>query len=607
MPKDELKTRLTVVPDSPGVYLMRDETGRVIYVGKAFNLKKRLSSYFVKRERLDPKTGVLVSRMASFDTVVTATENEALILEANLIRRYKPRYNVILKDDKRYLSLRLDPGQPYPALELVRKRKEDGALYFGPFPSSRSVRETLKVVDRTFRLRKCRGKKFKTRSRPCINYQMGLCLAPCCRDVDAEEYNDIVKEVALFLRGRTSELIDKIKAEMQRASDAMEFEKAARLRDKMFAVERVTEKQVVVASNFADRDVIGMAEDEELTVLSVLNVRRGALVGTRFFSFAGVLSPPGETIRAFITQYYGDNRQLPDEILSCIEPSDVKLVRDHLREVAGRLVGISVPKRGKKALLVRMALENAKKELKARLSRARDELLTLERLQKKLALGNLPVRIECFDNSHLSGTGPVAAMSVFINGVPDKSGYRRYRILKAAPGDDYGSMFEVLSRRFSGPHRPDELPDLLLVDGGRGQLNIAVAVLKEVGLLGRFGVAAISKGEKSRGDLSDKVYLPGRRNPVGLLPDDPALHLLQRLRDEAHRFAVSYQRKKRGLAAIESVLDGIPGIGRARKRMLIERFGSVGALREATEDEIASLPGITASIAATIKERLAGM
>ena len=604
LPEDRLAEKLAGASGQPGVYLMKDGAGAIIYVGKAFNLKKRLASYFVKKERLDIKTGLLMERVVDFDTIVTATENEALILEASLIRRHKPRYNVLLKDDKRYPSLRIDPRQPYPALEIVRKTRPDGAVYFGPFSSARAVRETLKVVDKAFRLRKCRGKAFQKRSRPCINFQMGLCLGPCFYDVPENDYAEAVREVSLFLRGRTTELVTDLRVRMKQAAENQEFEKAALLRDRLFAIEKVIEKQVVATADFADRDVISVADEGRRSVVALLQVRKGVLSGTRYFHFEELLSPVNEILATFMVQYYNTSGRVPDEVLTDGAPFGGPQIVEHLRELAEKRVNLAVPRRGEKLLLIKMARQNAQKELTAATLQTRRHQQALERLARKLGISDVPVRIACVDNSHLSGTGTVAAVVVFEDGVPQPSAYRRYRLAGVPAADDYAAMKQVLSRRFATGADDAGPVDLVLVDGGRGQLNIAAAVLQEAGLAGKMAVAAISKKDEAKGETADKVYVPGRRNPVNLGPADPALFLLEQIRDEAHRFAIAYQRKERKRIALGSALDGIPGIGPQRKRMLLDRFGTMEGVRAAPVEDLAALPGITKALAERIREHL---
>ncbi len=594
--------KLTQTPSGPGVYLFKDTAGRVIYVGKAASLKKRLASYFVDRRRLNPKTGLLMERMADFDTLVTASEKEALILESNLIKRYKPRYNVILKDDKRYPSLRLDiSGQPYPVLEVVRRINNDGALYFGPYTSSRSVRQTLKMIDKTFKLRKCRSARFTKRERPCLNFQMGLCLAPCCHEIQESDYRDIVKEVVLFLKGRRADLVTKIKTDMKEAAAVQDFEQAARLRDKMFAVERTLEKQVAVTTDFVDRDVVGFAENERFSVIALLHVRWGFLVGTGFFTFDRAMTPEPETISAFMLQFYAKNSVIPEEVLSTVPPSDMPLVTASLQEMRGKKVRLMAPQRGEKKRLVALADENAARELADRTALFESNRQALERLQKKLGVAVMPEVIECFDNSNMAGTEPVAAMAVFVDGRPARDRYRRYRIREADSRDDYACMAEVLGRRFRAADDESAYPDLLLVDGGKGQLSIAVSVLAGLGLTGRFAVAAIAKKNKDKGETADKIFLPGRVNPVNFSSDDKALFLLQQIRDEAHRFAITYQKVRRNAAAVQSMLDSVAGIGRQKKKALLDHFGTMEKIRQAQIDELSAVPGISRKIAAAIK------
>lgn len=602
---DKFTDKLADTPNRPGVYMMKDAEGRVIYVGKAADLRKRVSSYFREKSRLDAKTGILMGKMADFETVVTPTEKEALLLEYNLIKKHKPRYNVILKDDKRYPSLRLDvAGQEYPALEVVRRVKSDGALYFGPFASAGAVRSTLKSINKTFRLRKCRSRQLKKRERPCLNHQMGLCLAPCCGLTTPEAYRAIVDEVVLFLKGRNAELVTRIKQEMEQAADRQEFEQAARLRDKMFAIEATLEKQVITTAQDADRDVFGLAENARFLVVAILHVRGGMLTGTSFFPFDRALSPADEIISSFIRQYYEQDRFVPDEVLTDVAPADQDLVTARLRELKGRAVTILTPQRGEKVRLTAMARENAYKELVDRMALAETNRLALEQLRKKLSADRELVRIECFDNSHLGGTNAVAAMAVFENGYPAPKHYRKYRIKQADTRDDYECMTEILSRRFAPGKKEQPAPDLVLVDGGRGQLGMAVAVLKELGLTGDFCVAAISKKDEDRGEVADKIYLPGRTNPINFRRDDPALFLLQHVRDEAHRLAVTYQRKKRKSTTLASALDTVPGVGQKRKKLLLKHFGTIKAIAEADIPTLTALPGITEAIAADVKKAL---
>ncbi len=601
----ELIEKLPRVSTGPGVYLMKDAGGKVIYVGKAANLKKRLTSYFKNRNGKDLKTGILVKKIATFETLLTQTENEALILESNLIKRHRPRYNVILKDDKRYPSLRLDVQNPFPALSIVRKPETDGALYFGPFSSANGARQTLHFIEKTFGLRKCRNRRLKERTRPCINYQMGACLAPCSKQVDPETYGAIVREVILFLRGRTPELVRTLKARMAAAAGERDFEAAAVLRDRMFALQRTLEKQVAVTTDFQDRDVLATVRDENLSLVTLLSVRGGYLMGMRHFRFEEALASPEEAIAAFIRQYYESNRFIPNEVLTPAALEEGDLLAERLTAAKGRRVHVLWPRRGERAALLRMAQENARDALEEWITERSADIGLLTRVQKRLRLEKMPLRIECVDNSNISGTHPVSALVAFAQGRPDKSGYRKYRIKSVGDlNDDYACMAEVLKRRYGKGEASEPFPDLLLVDGGKGQLNIALAVMDELAVSDRFEVAAIAKKDEEKGETEDKIFRPGRSNPILFGRDRDPLFLLQRIRDEAHRFAITFHRKRRAKSALTSVLDDVKGIGKKRKTALLRHFGSLRKIREATVEELGAVPGMNDAAARTLKATL---
>lgn len=593
--------KLSQVPHKPGVYLMYDDQGRVIYVGKAGDLKKRLASYFHGISRHDAKTALLVNHIHDFETILTSTENEALILESNLIKKYRPRYNVILKDDKRYPSLRLDPREPYPGIHLVRKVKKDGALYFGPFSSPGAVYQTLKLINKTFKLRKCKDRVFRNRTRPCLNYQIGSCLGPCCRKVDPAHYQAMVQEVIWFLKGRTPELLKTLKQKMVEKAEAQEYEAAAEIRDRLFALEKTLEKQVTVSGDFADRDVLGLAATPQGTAVTLLFVRNGVLQGSRNFDLSESLSPDPETVAAFLRQYYEKDRFVPTEILLPLSPADSGYLEQSLSEQKGRKVRLLTPQRGEKARLLKMAMENAQKALREMAEAGEANQRLLEKLRKELGMDPVPARIECFDNSNIAGTHAVGAMVAFENGRPAPAGYRKHRIPHPRVPDDYAYMKAMLRWRFTG-ETPGGYPDLLVVDGGKGQLNIAVAVAEELGITGGFALIGIAKKDEKKGETADKIYKPGRANPLKISPD--CLFLLQRVRDEAHRYAISFHRKRRGQAMKESALDGVPGVGPARKRALIQHFGSIKKIREAGPEAISQLSGISPQLAETIKRHL---
>ena len=588
--------KLSRTTHEPGVYLLKDAEGVIIYIGKARDLRKRLGAYFKNSARMDMKTGVLVNKISDFDTIITGTEKEALILESNLIKRHRPRYNVVLKDDKRYPSLRLDPQEKYPSFTIVRKIGEDDAVYFGPFASAHAVRETLKTINKTFKLRKCRAKDFRTRTRPCLHCQMEGCLAPCCLDVDPQVYQEQVNEAIMFLKGRTTDLVAKIKKQMSSAAQAQEFEKAARLRDKMFSLQRTIEKQIAVTTDFQNRDVFAIARSEDHALVTVLNVIGGFLKDSRHFSFEETMSTDAEAIGTFIRQYYERAVSLPNELLVSTDLPDASLIEDWFETVKGQKVTILSPQRGEKAKLLEMAIHNAETELQGFIAARSAEMDLLTRLQKKLRLSRLPQRIECFDNSNISGTAAVASMVVFEKGRENKSAYRRFKIKTVDENDDYAYMSEVLSRRLKklNPRQYSEpFPDLLMVDGGKGQLNIASAVIKELALEGQFQMIAIAKKDEKRGETRDKIFIPHRANPVVFGKDADLLLFLQRIRDEAHRFAITFHRQRRIKTSLQSELDAIPGIGRKRKAILLKHFQTIRKLREAGIDELSSLPGIS--------------
>ncbi len=600
--KPEVAQQIKSSPAQPGVYLMHDAAGEVLYVGKAGQLRKRLAAYLRPPRQLDPKTRVLVSKVDRVETVITASEQEALLLESTLIKRHRPRYNVILKDDKRYPSLRIDRRRPFPRLRVVRRIQKDGAVYFGPFSSAGAVRQAVKVVNRTFRLRKCSRREFGSRTRPCLHYQMQQCLAPCCRKVSREEYDRIVDEVILFLKGRTPQLIDRLKQEMQAASEALAYEKAAILRDRIFALHKTLEKQVAVTTDFGDRDVFAAAVLPQASLITMLVIRGGFLQGSRHFVFPDALASEEELLAASVFQYYEKAPFIPGEVLLASEIGEAPLLEQRLRQLSGRRVVLKVPRRGEKVRLVEMARENAEGRLAQVLADMATHRDLLERLQRRLRLPRLPRHIECFDNSSIGGEDAVSAVVVFEDGRPRKSSYRRYRMQSPGP-DDYRHMAEVLQRRYAGKtHHP--APDLIIVDGGRGQLNVAVRVLSEMGLEGATSVIAIAKRDPRRGVDEDRIFQPGRANPVNLGRERDLLLFLQQIRDEAHRTAVGFHRRRHRRATLHSVLDEVPGIGPRRKQLLLRHFGSVDKIRAAPLKELSGLPGMNRLAAQKVKEAL---
>ena len=600
-----LQSLIDEAPSSPGVYLMKDADGTVIYVGKAVNLKKRLLSYVQRYPHPEPKTRVLVQKIRDIETMLTGTENEALILESTLIKRYRPRYNVILKDDKRYPSLRIDIREPFPRLSLVRRLEPDGALYFGPFSSSGALHQTMQLIHRIFPLRKCRDTVFRSRKRPCLQYQIGRCLGPCCLPVDPAVYSRLVDEVALFLRGEGRALMDRIEADMRDAAQRQEFESALVLRDKLAAVRRVVEQQVVVTADGVDRDVVALAEEGDQSVITVMKIRKGQLVEHRHFHFSEAVGSLPVMLGNFLGQYYErDAAGMPDEVLVPEKPESAALLQKHLRKMGNRRLVLRKARDPIHKQLVALAHQNAVGELHARVSRREYRLDILRRIQEKLGMNHLPERIACIDNSHWQGEEPVSSIVVFYRGEPYPAEYRKYRIRQAQRSDDYGAMREILKRRFQRASARLPHPDLLLVDGGRGQLHTARRVLSELGLNETIALAAIAKGDDRMKD--DRVFLPDQPDPIDLSRDKDILLLFQRLRDEAHRTAVSFHRNRNRSSHLRSLLDTIPGIGPKRKKMLLEHFGDIETIRNTPSERIAALPGMTRNVAEKVKALIGG-
>lgn len=603
-----LKEKMTSAPRCPGVYIMQDASGKVIYVGKANDLKNRISSYLTGRDTR-PMAPFLMARASDIAFITTATEKEALILENNLIKKHRPRYNVILRDDKTYYHLSLDPAETFPRLRLVRKRQNDAALYFGPYPSGLAAKETLRFIQRIFPLRTCRDRDFQLRARPCLEYQIGRCLAPCKNRIDEAAYRTLVENAVSFLRGRRRELISDLKKQMEQAAQELNFEEAARLRNRIGALSHALEQQHVDGGSETDQDVLGVFSDSETHRICILFVRAGKLTGSKSFTPVKTKADREEILSSALRQHY-DEAGLPEEILLPYSLPDEAVLLEWLAEKQQKRVRITVPRRGAKKALVDLACANAR-ELQASDRRKEEQKeAALLFLQEKLMLAALPRRIECFDISNLGGKSAVGSMVVFQDGEPDKSGYRRFRVRGPDEPDDYGMMREVLTRRFQGP---DPAPDLLVVDGGKGQLNVALAVLSDLKI--KLDVIGLAKEERSflaakrrlqgkPAKSEDRVYLPRRKDAIYLSSSPAALALLQRLRDEAHRFAVSYHRKVKTKNDLSSVLDAIPDIGPSRRTLLLKYFGSAQQVRKASLEDLQKVPGIGRELAEKIYSAL---
>lgn len=578
----ELQSKLDHLPERPGVYLMKSAQGEIVYIGKARVLTDRVRSYFLKGSDHTPKTTVLVGQVADIETIVTRSELEALILESNLIKQHRPRFNVVLRDDKQYPYLRLPIKEDFPRLSIVRRVQKDGALYYGPYVPTGAMRETLKVIRKVFPLATCEIEINGKAERACLEFEIKRCMAPCIGNQTREEYHLIVKQVRMFLEGRDTELLDGLRAEMEAAAEREHFEEAARLRDRIVKIDRTLERQRVAQTSFIDQDVMGIARQGTAVDLQMLFVRGGLLIGRKdFFWQDAADTPDEELVRSAIEQFYNKDGLPPKELLIPVCLEDMPLIEDWLSQKKGESVRVVTPERGAKHQLLRLAEENAGAAVANHLRDQETDRQAVEELKRLLRLPGVPRRIECFDISNTMGSQSVASMVVWEEGQAKKADYRKYRIKTVEGANDFASMQEVVARRY---HESQELPlpDLVMIDGGLGQLMAAMEGLRAIGRteLRMIGLA------KARGDKEERIFLPGRKNPILLNPSSPATHLLQRIRDEAHRFAIAYHRKLRGKALVASELDGIIGIGAIRRNRLLKRFGDLEKIAGATDDQL---------------------
>ena len=632
MAKARLDTagRLKLLPDGPGVYLMKDRQGRILYVGKARSLRKRLASYFQPSARLDPRIEVMVRQVADFDTIVTDSDVEALVLEANLIKQYRPRYNVRLRDDKKYPFIQVTLAEEFPRLSITRTLKDDGSRYFGPYTDVKALRKTVRLIREVFKLSSCKrdfSRRGRSAQRACLDYDIGRCAGPCTGRVSAEDYRELVRSACLFLDGRRTLLAHQLEKRMASASRKLDYEKAARIRDQLKMIEKVVERQKVASTGGHDQDIVALRQERDTACVSVFMVREGKATGQQHFFLRGVRkAAPAEVLGSFLKQHYLAAGTIPKEIVLPGAPAEGGLIDRWLEARRGGKVRLTVPKRGEKRKLVEMVERNAALRLSE--SRLRSVRLpgtvseavqparialprslggrrahqqrqrALDELGQLLGLAGPPGVIEAFDISNIAGREAVGSMVVFRDGRPEKDAYRRFRIKLARGRDDYAMMAEVLERRYRRALEEDQvLPDLILVDGGAGHLGAAVRVLRRLGI-GRVPAVGLAKRR-------ERVFTVGRRGPLLLPADSDALYLLQRVRDEAHRFAIRFHRKVRGGKIRRSVLDAVPGVGMVRKQALLRRFGSVEAVARASPGEIAAVPGVGPVLARVIKESLA--
>ena len=595
--------KLAALPDNSGVYLMKNQEGKIIYVGKAVNLKNRVRSYFRTLPAEALKTKALVRNIADFEYIITDSEVEALVLECNLIKKYRPKYNISLKDDKTYPYLKIT-NEDYPRVLVTRHYVKDGGKYFGPYPSVTVLRETLELLHSIFPFRSCKQKTF-TNDRPCLNYQIKRCYAPCAGKISKEEYGELIAKINDFFAGNHDDLLKSLNEQMNKAAEDLNFEQAARFRDQIRGIEKAIAEQKAVLSGGDDKDVLGMCFDGGEVVLQVFFVRGGKIVGRENY-WLKEMEDGGEAqvLAAFIKQFYLDNQFIPPVVLVQALPADEEILKKWLSEKRGSKVQFVVPKRGKQKELLDLVVRNAEEEAEKRnaLHEADKNRLqeALEQLQKELNLSKLPKRIECYDISNTQGTESVASMVVFVDGKAKKDQYRRFRIKTVIGPNDFASMNEVLKRRLGHMDNDKEFakdnPDLIIVDGGKGQLSMAVEALEEMGY-DDIAICGLAKKEEI-------LFLPEREEGVYLPRDSQGLYLVQRIRDEAHRFAITYHRSLRGKRNLSSVLDDIPHVGEKRKKALLKHFGSLTKIMQADKEQIAEVEGIGEMVAEEIYQYL---
>jgi len=608
--RTSLEAQAADLPRGPGVYLFKNERGRVLYVGKARDLRARVRQYLTGHDERQ-MVPYLMGAAKTVAVTQVRTEKEAIILENTLIKKHKPRYNVMLRDDTGFLHLRIDPKSEWPRFTVTRGL-EGNARFFGPYASAHRARLTLEFVSRRFPLRTCTDDEMKRRKRPCLLHQMHRCLAPCVDLCTKETYQAVMNESMLFLDGRNKELLTRLHERMSACADAEEYEEAARIRDLIRAVESSLESQLTVDRKGGDRDVWALVREGERAMALLLPFRRGRMQEAHPFPLDQVVGTDGEVLSSLLTAWYQIPTRIPAEVLLSHPLPDGGALEEFLSEILGRRVQLVCPQRGDKVKLIALATRNANGALRRAVLRDARTDQALERLQEVARLPRRPHHIECFDNSNIQGTDPVASQVVFIDGIPARKRYRRYRVRSVQGPDDYATMREILERRVKrsrkeGAKPEDALPDLIVVDGGKGQVSVVLAVLADLGAhdLPVVGLAK-PRVEHARGERHavDKIVVPGIKDPQRLRSNDPALLLLQALRDESHRTAVQYHRKVRRKARLGSELDGIPGVGPGRRKVLLTRFGSVQGVRGATEEELAALPGISRTLALQILDTL---
>ena len=600
MKSAKLKEKANNLPHEPGVYLMKNNKGEIIYVGKAKSLQNRVSTYFQNTKHQRFKTTVLVDRISTFEYIVTDTEVEALILENNLIKKHNPKYNIQLKDDKTYPYIKVSTQQNFPRVYKTRVIKNDGARYFGPYTDIRAVNNLLELLHDIYPLRTCKKRNMERQERACLNYHIEKCAGPCINKITQEDYNRLIDEVIMLLEGKEKSLIEELETKMESAAKDLDYELAAKYRDQIEAINKLTQKQKVVSEDLVNQDIIAAAKDEEQICLQLLIVRNGRLIGKEDFIFKDEESVELAGT-AFLQQYYDTAYYVPQEILLEFELQEQELIAEWLTEQQNKKIEIKVPQQGNKKELVDMAAKNAYYNLKEHNFKAKMNSLQIgpgvESLGEYLGLDSSPYRIEGFDISHIQGTDTVASLVVFEGGQAKKSDYRRFKIESLEQPDDFAAMEEVIERRYTKLDREEKgFPDLILIDGGKGQLSSAVSILEELGH-GEQNIISLAKRE-------EELFLPGKKEPLLLPKNSEALHLVQRVRDEAHRFAVNYHRKLRSRRLTHSMLDDIAGVGPKRRKKLLKHFGSLQKVKQAGVEELSEVKGVGSKLAQEIKEYL---
>jgi excinuclease ABC subunit C len=618
---EHLQGVLETLPTRPGCYLMKNADGEIIYVGKAISLRSRVRSYFHAGADHDSKTRQLVRRIADIEWIVVESELEALILEMNLIKKHRPRYNVRLKDDKRYPYVKVHWAEAFPKVTVTRQMVNDGSRYFGPYTSAWAVYQTLDVLRRIFPYLTCDRTITGKDPRPCLYYNIKLCGGPCIGAVDQAAYRRMIDDLCQFLNGRTAEIVSRLRQEMEQAAEDLRFERAAAIRDQLNAIDRVVQRQRVISTEQLDSDVIAMARSNGEACVQIFFIRGGKLIGREYFILEGAEEEADrQVVAAFLKQFYAEAAAIPEQVLLPHEVEEAQIIQEWLRtRRSGQKVELIVPHQGAGQELVQLATENAAETLSALRAQwqadTNRQTEALAEIQQALSLGEPPARIECYDISNTQGTAAVASMVVFEKGVPNKKLYRHFNIHSVCGPDDFASMEEVLTRRFKRFQVAEEqkndpaqvgakqdlafalLPDLLIVDGGKGQLGRAIGVLNQFGLSGCVPVAGLAKQQ-------EELFLPERSESVMLPRHSQGLYLLQRIRDEAHRFAITAHRSRRTREGMATILDKIPGVGPARRRRLLSHFGSLEDIRSATLEELTAVPGITREIAEALKNHL---